>query len=150
MLTLLLTILTAQADNLYKKYEWESRPVIEICPESNISLQEVEDAMEYWEAEVGFKYSTIKKVSHCSLSKETTIQITDGRNVDVSKNELANTAVHTYYYEGAKSVKYVDFAIVRIPTSTQDYHKDDLIKHELGHAIGYGHSNHNVMQPVLH
>jgi hypothetical protein len=149
MLTLLLTILTAQADNLYKKYDWESRPVIEICPESNITIKEVENAMEYWEAEVGFRYSTIKKVSYCSLDKESTIQITDGRNVDTT-HELGNTTVHTYHYEGARNVKYVDFAIVSIPTNAQDYHKDSLIKHELGHAIGYGHSDHNIMQPVLY
>ena len=149
MLTLLLTILTAQADNLYKKYNWESLPVIEIWPESNITVQEVEKAMKYWNEEVGFEYAKVKKVAYCSLNKESTIQITDGRHIENAR-ELGMTHVHTYHYEGSKRVKYVDYAIVSIPTNAQDYHKENLIKHELGHAIGYGHSDHIIMQPVLH
>ena len=40
MLTLLLSILTAQAGELYKKYSWETLPTIEICPESNVSVED--------------------------------------------------------------------------------------------------------------
>ena len=59
MLILLLTIVTAQADELYKKYNWETYPVIEICPESNISVKEVQIAMDYWELEVDFDYADL-------------------------------------------------------------------------------------------
>ena len=145
MLILLLTMVTAQADELYEKYNWETWPTIEICPESNVSVKEVQIAMDYWEAEVNFDYAGIKKVSTCSSKKENTIQITDGKKV--SGNELANTAVHTYAWNDQLGKLYIDYALISIPVDQiyPDY-QQELITHEMGHAIGYGHSNHEIMK----
>ncbi len=147
MLTLLLTILTAQADDLYKKYEWEVEPVIEICPESNVTIEEVEEAMEYWYEEVNFTYKTIRKVKNCAYQKENVIQVSDGAKVNFDKKELANTAVYTYKYSDSNQ-KFIDYALVSIPNNPAYPNKQQiLITHEIGHAIGYGHSHHDIMRP---
>jgi len=150
MLTLLLTLFTAQADELYKKYDWEVRPTIEICPESNVTLEQVDNAIEYWQKEVGFKFGVVKNVSKCAKEKTNTIQITDGTDVNYQKRELANTSVYTYSYSDNLSRTYIDYALMRIPINPEypDF-QQEIITHELGHAIGYGHSHHPVMKPSV-
>ncbi len=145
MLTILLTIFTVQAEELNKKYQWETIPMIEICPESNVDIDHVYKALNYWQKETGFKYSEVKKVLKCTKEKINTIQITDGTDVDTSRN-LGLTSVYHYHYSDNVHAKYVDYAIVKIPTNrSYEYLAQEIITHEMGHAIGYGHSSSGIM-----
>ena len=149
MLTLLILMFTAQADELNKKYDWETIPTVEICPESNVNVKHVEVALDYWHNEVGFEFKTIKKVTSCKIGKLNTIQITDGKGVDLTKH-LALTSVFTYHYSDDVYTKYVDYAIVRIPSSTgYDYLAQEIMIHEIGHAVGFGHSSHGIMHKSM-
>jgi len=145
MLTLILTIFTVHAEELNKKYQWETIPMIEICPESNVDIDHVYDALNYWQKETGFKYNEVKKVAKCKKEKLNTIQITDGSGIDVSRH-LGLTSVYHYHYSNDVHTKYVDYAIVRIPENKRyEYLAQEIIKHEIGHAIGYGHSSSGIM-----
>lgn len=149
MLTLLIALLTAQAGELNKKYKWETIPTIEICPESNVNIKHVQNALEYWQEEVGFKYNKLKKVTSCTKEKLNTIQITNGTGVDTSRH-LGLTSIYSYHYDNNVHVKYVDYAIIRIPKNVgYESLQQDVITHEIGHAIGYIHSSSGVMHHSL-
>ncbi len=146
MLTLLVTLFTAQADILHKKYEWETVPNIEICPETNIPLHEIKEAADYWVETTGFKYNTIKNVASCKRGKINTIQVTDGRGVNKDK-EHAKTTVHSWFYEDNEDRCFIDYVVVKIPHELKySSQKDIVLLHEFGHVAGYGHSHHEIMK----
>ena len=148
MLTVLITLFTAQADNLHKKYEWETVPNIEVCPETNISIQEIRNAADYWVETTDFKYNRILKVSSCKTGKENTIQVTDGNDVNKIK-EHAKTTVYSWFYENNEDRCFIDYVVVKIPHELKySSQKDVVLLHEFGHAAGYGHSNHEIMKSI--
>jgi len=83
---------------------------------------------------------------NCAFNKFKSVQITDGKKI--IDDSLATTKVSWYYYpelDPNKNTRYVEYAIMNIPVNL-DYKRQEIITHELGHALGYGHSNHNVMK----
>lgn len=145
MITLLISLVSiSQAKDLHYKYEWETSPTIQICPDATIDKQDVEDAINYWEAE-GVDTSFIKEiklVSHCNLHDLNVIQITG--DIDIRPDEYAATLIKWYRYNKNKnSTLYVDRATVQIPANA----KEKVILHEIGHAIGLDHNpHHSVMK----
>ena len=147
MLTLLLTLFTAQADDLKAQYKWENKPTIEICPEAKVTTQEIKSALQYWEKEIGFQYKKLTRVSYCAPNKWQTIQITNGDAI-TKENVLAETIFEWYFYPDSdphQTNKYIDHAIVQIPDNIP-YERQDIITHEIGHSIGLMHSNHEIMK----
>lgn len=130
---------------LVKAYEWEQKPLIQICSDSNVTIEEVNNALSYWQSELNDK-NLVKIVIYkeeCSYSKTNVILFTNDYDRRFEK-ELANTNLDWYYYEG-ESKKYLDRAKIAIPNGIS-YKRQLTITHELGHALGYHHSNHEVMK----
>ena len=136
------------AGELYKKYEWEVSPNIAICPDTSITKKDIESAINYWKVELSknLDYKTIYYLSSCkTMNRLNTIYITgDYKQVG---SQLAYTDVLFYYYlldEGEDPQKYLEKAIIYI----DEKHADSkiVLYHEFGHAIGLGHSDHEVMK----
>ena len=140
-------MLNANADenNLYQKYDWENLPVIEICGKTNVTITEVNNAIKYWKEELNNPkiVKSIYRVEDCSFKNREIIRITDNF-VQKHSGELANTNIKWFRYKG-ETIKYIDVASVNIPNGLS-YKRQLTITHELGHALGYHHSNHEVMK----
>ena len=70
MFTLLAIILTntvaALSPQLTQNWVWETKPTVEICPDSNMSIDQVFDAMGYWmEEDVYVTIQRVRKVEYC-------------------------------------------------------------------------------------
>ena len=58
--------------------------------------------------------------------------------------ELARTSIEWYWYDG-DDTQYLDTATISFPNNIS-YKRHLTLTHELGHALGYQHSNHSVMK----
>lgn len=138
----------AHKSELITKYRWEKTPTIEICKESNVTANEVKNALNYWQEELG-KQKIVNQVKvdyNCTNNKLGVIQI----DSDFEKGmhaDLADTHIKWFTYKG-ESTKYIDRAAVSIPNDLS-YKRQLVITHEIGHALGFNHSSHEVMKSRL-
>ena len=136
------------AQNLTVRYLWESLPAVKVCPDSDLTMDEVMMAVHYWSGVTEEKVArSVRRVDHCSL-KELGVIYVSSQFIASHENEIAITSVNWYEYTNEPQNRYIDTAHVKIPTALS-YRRAKVILHEFGHAFGFGHSEHAIMQPVM-
>ena len=147
-----LSLLTniATADNhldksLTQSWFWETSPSVEICPDSNISTNQIIEILDYWfERGLDVQIESIKKVNHCNLEKRNVIQIMGDR--DVRSDEYARTNIKWYYrgFQNENTIYYIKGARIQLPNNILS--DNTIVKHEFGHALGLDHTNDPIMK----
>ena len=131
---------------LTQRWVWETKPTVEICPDSSMSIEHAFDAIGYWtEEDVHVPIKRIRRVEHCDPSKLNVIQVHD--HIDFDRDKFhAMTKVKWYYYgtQNPNTVYYIDRVRIQIPNDT--LWNRPIVLHEFGHAMGLGHSDHPMMK----
>ena len=122
--------------------EWKMLPRIRICPDSGVSITRATRAIKYWE-KLGYEFGAIvgDPFSMCMTPKhgEILITIPDG---DFNNNHMAATRLYTGIESG-------DIVRAKIQMLPHNAHKDRVLEHEIGHALGWQHyrQRYHIMHP---
>ena len=113
-----------------KVSSWKYAPDIIICGDSQVDLQDVEIAVEFWEQR-GQKFGDIAYKDNCASYHSGYIKFIGDRNLEDGYFGM------TEIYEHGTGHKSIISAYIEI----SDYETTNLVllTHELGHAIGYVH-----------
>ena len=103
---------------LTQRWVWETKPTIEICPDSNMSIEQVFDAMEYWiEEDVYVTIQRVRKVEHCDPSKLNVIQVHD--HIDFDRDTIPRddqSQMVLLWDTESTTIYYIDRVRFRFPT----------------------------------
>jgi predicted Zn-dependent protease len=147
----LITLLAYDANHSMSDYNqiytWKKEyniPKIVICNDNKVSKNNIIKASNYWKRK-GYKLGKIsyEKNNSCKKDYIKGAILIAGKRYNYKNNSQGNTSPWT---DGKDSTIMVS-ALIEIPKK----HSQDLslIIHELGHAIGLGHTNHkgHMMYP---
>tara|TARA_Y100001937_G_C7116378_1_gene330335 strand:- start:143 stop:604 length:462 start_codon:yes stop_codon:yes gene_type:complete len=148
LLSLLCSFVNAKTldENLEYGWIWETSPTVEICPDSELSANQVIESISYWlDRGVDVDIQGVQYVEHCDLKKRNVIQIMGDRNVPFDEN--ARTSISWYYYgkKNKNTTFYIRATRVQLPYEASN--NNTIVLHEIGHALGLEHtSNDHIMQ----
>jgi hypothetical protein len=104
------------------------------------------DVLEYWlERDVNVQITGIQRVEHCDDAKLNVIQVHTHIDFDLEKYHAMTNV--KWYFHGSKNedtVYYIDRVKIQLPNDILD--NQTIVRHEFGHAMGLGHSDHPVMK----
>ncbi len=133
---------------LKRNWHWETTPTIEICPDSNISIYQVVDALEYWIGQgVAVPIQGVHKVQHCNPKKKNVIQVNAHIDFDRTQyNAVTDIKWYNYGQKNDQTIYYIDHCQIQLPNDRLG--EIEIVWHEFEHALGLGHSRHEIMQKV--
>ena len=134
-LFLLIGVVHAESDNKYGT--WALTPDVVFCQNSNLKIQDIENAMDYWQSK-GHNFNKIKIDYNCDNSPEHyTIKFAPPTKV----NQQTSYGLTSLQVQAG----YINHAVVEITDEGTDY--QEVLIHEIGHALGYKHvsDKHDIM-----
>lgn len=134
----LITNLFAAEHQMISK--WLNTPDVIYCKDSNVSLEDVTSAIDYWKNK-GFKVGNIIVKEKCSSTP------VYGK-IKISKINEEVDAVNTYGHTRMEWTHgSLDFTVVMITREGGSIY--EVVVHEMGHALGIDHSS-NVNSIMYH
>ena len=139
------------------KYTWKVTPNIIVCKDSPVTVQRVEAAAQAWR-EKGIKLGVVRMQTRPDQCKKEYEHSEYGEIIVTCKKRFLDSDEYngfTTKYHPQNEGLIVVSAIVEINKETikeKPWYAHKLLIHELGHAIGYGHSSftkNDVMKPSL-
>ena len=136
MFLLGLLLLTGNANGEYNRARtWGMKPKVLICKSSKTKVSTVKSAIDFWKKE-GFDIGSIykEKNNECKDGYEYGYIIIKGQdNIDTSKVHGLTTP---WFKKGTKTQ-----VSATIKLNQNLANELDLVKHELGHGLGLGHTS---------
>ena len=125
-----------------KKYKWSHPPRIRVCQDTEVSLERVHRAVNYWER-LGYEFGEIylDRHSFCMNPKDNEIAV-----VLPSQGVADDKMAATRLYTSKLTDEIIKAKIFIFPRSGR---KERVLEHELGHALGWQHYNrkNHIMHP---
>ena len=126
-----------------KTATWKITPTIRVCTDSGVSVGRTIRAMGYWE-KLGYTFDGVlgDPFSMCMNPKfgEILVTLPESGFMDT---HMASTRI----YSDIKTGEIVKAKIFILP---KNVHKDRVLEHEIGHALGWAHhrQRHHIMHPT--
>ena len=120
-----------QKDKIQKYAHWASKPDIKICDHAPVTIDEVKQALKWWEKK-GYRFGYVFR-SHCVEKAHygnIVISLAD-QNFDFAKSYGTTTVRHN------KTTKKIYWAQIFLPENV----RERVLEHEIGHALGWHHSS---------
>ena len=124
---------------------WVINPKIRVCGSTGISYSRISQAARYWER-AGYTFESIRKdpFQACMTPAHGEIIVTIPE-AGFANHHMASTRVYTNTTTG-------DIVRAKIQILPKNAHKERVIEHEIGHALGWIHypQRYHIMHPTWH
>ena len=139
MLFLFISLASGSTLNKSNLWEYNKPNRIDICIDAPVTLKQVEEALDYWGNYVDTNNISVNKGVKCEKYEYLSVQIKSDSSI-----KKYHAVTETRFYENNKK-EFIHSATIKF---SENFIKENNItlKHEIGHALGFVHSDHPIMK----